>query len=201
MTAEILDDVHEYWFGSMSEFAEFPDAKFPIWFTQSDETDRTIRERFGAAVAAAPAAHWDPTALSPTQQAGLIVLLDQFPRNLHRGSAQAYAYDALARQLAGTIIAAGLDGLKLIERVFVILPFGHSESLADQDRALEAFGRHVTPFAPEGHFFFEGGRRQAQRYRDIIARFGHFPHRNGALGRETTPEEAAFIKETNMAPF
>lgn len=112
-----------------------------------------------------------------------------------------YALDHLARQLACEAIRTGLDRFKLVERAFVILPLGHSESLTDQDHALDLFLRDVAPSAPADNRFYQAGRIQSQKYRDIIARFGRFPHRNAVRGRTTTPEEAAFMADTNLAPF
>jgi len=115
-----------------------------------------------------------------------ILVLDQFPRNMFRGSAQAFATDAQALALSKRAIAEGLD-MKLPpeKRCFVYIPFQHSEDLADQRRSLELF---TALGNPENLDF-------AKRHEEIIARFGRFPHRNASLGRATTPEEEAFLKQ------
>jgi len=120
----------------------------------------------------------------------LVLLLDQVPRQLYRGQAQAFACDARARAVADGAVARGYDRLlTLPERLFLYLPFEHSEDLADQERALaliETLGDAEWT-------------RYAALHRDIIARFGRFPHRNAALGRETTEEEAAFLLEPDSS--
>lgn len=98
-------------------------------------------------------------------------------------------------------MSRGFEGFKLIERIFLILPFGHSENIVDQDFALELADQHYFPFAAADHFFTIASKRQSQLYRDIIARFGRFPHRNAILGRKTTAQEAQFLSETNMSPI
>ena len=201
MLTSTLDDVHAYWFGPLPAFDSFPMDKFPLWFGGDEAVDREVTARFGGALEAAGKAEIDVAGLTSSQQVGLVVLLDQLSRNIHRNAPAAYALDQLARSHAATAIANGFERFKLVERVFVILPFGHSEMLADQDRALSAYLDDIAPFAPEGHRFYEACRIQAQKYRDIIARFGRFPHRNAVLGRATTAEEAQFMAETRMMPF
>jgi uncharacterized protein (DUF924 family) len=156
-----VGEVLEFWFGELAP---------ADWFARSDALDARIRERFGALHA-----H-----LLATQARE--VELHQFSRNLHRGSAQAFAGDELARQLAREAIACGEDSrLPPEQRLFLYLPFEHSEELADQDLSVclhEQLGN-------------EYWTRYARAHRDLVARFGRFPHRNAALGRESTPEELA----------
>jgi uncharacterized protein (DUF924 family) len=122
-------------------------------------------------------------------------------RNIHRNRPEAYGLDHLARQFACEAVREGLDRFKLVERAFVIMPLGHSESLTDQDDALDLFLRDVAPYAPADNRFYQACRIQSQKYRDIIARFGRFPHRNAVLGRTTTTEEAAFMADAKLGPF
>jgi uncharacterized protein (DUF924 family) len=120
----------------------------------------------------------------------LVLLLDQFPRNAFRGTARAFASDALALEAARLALARGYDRDMLpVERLFVYLPFEHSERLEDQVRACE-LTRELAPFAETKDIY-----QYAVRHRDIIARFGRFPHRNEALGRPSTPEETEFLKQ------
>lgn len=154
------------------------------WFSAEREFDRTCRERFlDAHMAAArrELEHWLDTA-----QGGLalVLLLDQIPRNVFRGSAHAYATDPLARHYADRMLGSGQD--KEIDsalRTFVYMPYEHSEDPADQDRAVALIG--ALGNASYDHY--------AIAHRDVIARFGRFPHRNHALGRENTPEEQAWL--------
>jgi uncharacterized protein (DUF924 family) len=136
---------------------------------------------------------------TPEGALALLILLDQFPRNLFRGTARAYAADAKARAVADAAIAAGHDRvMSSCGRLFCYLPFEHSEALADQDRCVAMF--QSIPVAPDFDAETHAGAvRSAHRHREIIARFGRFPHRNAALGRATTPEEAAFLREPNSS--
>ena len=134
--------------------------------------------------------------MSREEQAGLVVLLDQFPRNIFRDSGEAFAYDAKALGIAKKLIERGLDRFYLAEQTFVCLPLEHSEDVADQDRSVELFARMAVE-APDG---WKDGKRlaldYATKHRDLIRKFGRFPHRNAMLGRETTAEEADFLKRS-----
>ena len=200
MKHDRLDDVHRFWFGDLPSFDHFPEEKFPLWFVQNGDADASIRERFGPLIGEALDENWRVDQLTLSQQVGLIILLDQFPRNAYRGTATAYQADATALRLARQIAGDGFEGFKLIERIFLILPFGHSEDIADQNQALALAEEHYFPFAAPDHFFTQASRRQSRLYRDTIARFGRFPHRNAVLGRDTIDEEAKFMSETNLSP-
>jgi uncharacterized protein (DUF924 family) len=160
------------------------------WFARDDETDATIRTRFLAvheAAAAGLLAAWEDTADGAL---ALLIVLDQFPRNMFRGSARAYASDTLARAVADRALARGFD-LRFAnpERRFFYLPFMHSEDLADQERC-------VSLCAAAGD---RDGVDYAVIHADIIRRFGRFPHRNASLGRTTTADEAAFLAAGGFA--
>jgi uncharacterized protein (DUF924 family) len=166
------------------------DAGPSRWFTRDGEFDATVRTRFLAvhdAAAAGLLAAWEDTADGAM---ALLIVLDQFPRNMFRGSARAYASDALARAVAGRALARGFD-LRFAnpERRFFYLPFMHSEDLADQERCLSLCAAAAD----------REGVDYAVIHADIIRRFGRFPHRNEALGRTTTAEEAAFLAAGGFA--
>jgi uncharacterized protein (DUF924 family) len=201
MDHAILDAAHDFWFGPLPELSSFPHDRFPIWFGGGPEVDAQITARFAGALATYGTQPIDIATLTPRQQVGLIVLLDQFSRNIHRNSAEAYRTDPLARRYADAIADAGLDRFAYIERVFLTLPFGHSEDVADQRRAVATYARTVEPFVPADLPFYKAGRIQSQKYLGIIERFGRFPHRNALLGRETTAEEAEFMATVDMRPF
>jgi len=154
------------------------------WFEKNDAFDAEIRERFRdtyAAGAAGRLAAWEEDAEGAL---ALVIVLDQFPRNMFRGDARTYAADPLARAVAQRAIARGFDQTYVPpERRFFYLPFTHSENLADQERCV-ALNRAAAD---------EEGTKWAELHADIIRRFGRFPHRNGALGRATTAEEQAFL--------
>lgn len=191
MDKSILNDIYAFWFGTCR--ADRLDAALiHTWMEQSDETDCTIRERFGALLPAAAAIEWDLADLSREEGVALVVLFDQFPRNLYRTSHEAYAYDALARDLARQLIAAGQHRFGLMEQVLLGLPFVHHEDLDDQTYALKISCEIALALGPgqtESHRLVD----QAVRHRELIRRFGRFPHRNAVLGRESTPEETAFL--------
>ena len=154
------------------------------WFEKDDEFDLTIRSRFLAIHEAA--ARGDLAAFEETAEGALalVILLDQFPRNMFRGSARAFATDPLARAVANRALGRGFDReTDTTMRPFFYLPFMHSELLADQDRCLRL---HETFGDPEQLKF-------AVTHRDIIVKYGRFPHRNRALGRETTQAEREFL--------
>ena len=173
-------------------FADGPDTFREAWFRRDDAFDAAIRERFGVATAAARAGALDDWAALPDSALALLVLLDQFPRNLHRGSAEAFASDAHARAIAREVVLAHRFDLALsrTERVFLYLPFEHSEAMADQDLSVALFEglRDDARMAKPG-----GAIDYAWRHRAVIARFGRFPHRNAALGRESTAAEQAWL--------
>jgi len=156
------------------------------WFAKDDAFDAAIRARFlptYEAAAAGKLAAWEAQAESAL---ALVIVLDQFPRNMFRNDARTYAADPLALAIAKRAIAAGYDsGMALTDRQFFYLPFEHSEQAADQDRALELFRA-----AGDAELL-----KWAQLHADIIRRFGRFPHRNAALGRATTAEEQAFLDD------
>lgn len=167
--------------------AFWQDAGPTKWFAHDEAFDAAIAEQFATlhhTAARGELAGWRE---SWEGSLALLLLLDQFPRNLFRGSAHSYATDPLARSIADAALAAGQDGLAPPElRLFYYLPFEHSEDLADQDRCL-ALVQALD--AANGSEY----ARWAAMHRDIVARFGRFPHRNAALGRVSSAEELAFL--------
>lgn len=159
------------------------------WFTKDEAFDRRFRERFLARHEAAAEGLLDGWAETADGALALMLLLDQFPRNAFRGTSRMYATDAPARRIAERALAAGHDRrLEPEVRLFLYLPFSHSEDLADQRRAVELFRSQDAE--NEAH---------ARGHHDIVARFGRFPHRNRILGRETTPEEQRFLDDGGFA--
>jgi uncharacterized protein (DUF924 family) len=170
------DDVLEFW------FAGDPSTLRKEWFQKSAEFDATCA-RFTGALRDAKAGAFDHWTATPRGTLALIILLDQLSRNLHRNSPEAYAADPKARQMARAAVAQGFDQiLHTTERMFVYLPFEHSEDLADQVEAVRLFITLGADLA-----------RYAEGHRDVIRRFGRFPHRNAVLGRVSTPEELAYL--------
>lgn len=195
MNINILNDTHDFWFGPLAGPFDYPKDKSELWFKQSDETDDYIRATFGAAIADAAGSDWNLEELTREQQVGLVVLLDQFPRNVFRTSAESFAYDATARAIARRLLEHGRERFFLIERAFLCLPFEHSEDIADQDYSVFLTAEAALAATESLKATFRNFLGYATKHRDVIVRFGRFPHRNALLGRQSTPEEAAFLKE------
>ena len=154
------------------------------WFARDDAFDGEIRDRFAAAHFAAARGEYGRWMDSSEGALALLILLDQFPRNCFRGSAHSYATDGLARRYARRAAADGFDlEIDSALRLFFYLPFEHSEEMTDQEYAMELFGK-----IGDGELM-----KYAVLHRDLIARFGRFPHRNNALGRESTQEELDYL--------
>jgi uncharacterized protein (DUF924 family) len=179
-------EVLRFWFGDGPDYGKSRKA----WFEKNPDFDREIAARFLALYEQAAAGALDPWQALAGECLALVIALDQFPRNLFRGEAKAFASDARALAAARHAIDAGYDaGMLPVERLFLYLPFEHSESLDDQWRALALIGR-LAPW-PETKDVFS----YAVRHWEIVRRFGRFPHRNAALGRASTPEELEFLKQ------
>ena len=160
------------------------------WFERDDALDAEIRARFLATCEAAASGRLERCQATADGTLALLILLDQFPRNLFRGDARAFATDAAARAIAEAAIARGTDRLfGLPERSFFYLPLMHSENLADQERCI-ALCRDAGDAE---------GEKYAEIHADVIRRFGRFPHRNRALGRDTTEQERAFLDAGGFA--
>jgi len=176
-------EVLDFWFGAPDSRERGQARK--SWFQKSEPFDAEIRRRFLVTwerTARGELGSWQTT---PLASLALVVTLDQFPRNMFRGTARAFASDSLALAAARKTMARGFDRLlSSVERAFVYLPFAHAEDLAAQRRSLALF-QGLDP----GHV------EAARRHYEIVARFGRFPHRNAALRRESTAEEIEFLRQ------
>lgn len=184
----MIEEVLGFW------FADGPDAFRKAWFTRDEAFDDDIRARFGRLVGPARDGELDGWAATPAGALALFLVLDQFPRNLHRGTAEAFASDAHALALARRlVIGARMDlGLTPTQRVFLYLPFEHAEEMAAQDQSValfEGLRDHAGHAAPGAAIDY------AWRHRVVIARFGRFPHRNAVLGRASTAAELSYLAE------
>jgi uncharacterized protein (DUF924 family) len=181
-----FSDVIDFWFGP-------PQARGkarPEWFRKDAHFDAEIRRLFVALHASAALGEREAWRGEARAMLALVIVLDQFSRNLYRGDARAFAQDAHALACSREALARQDDlGLVPVERQFLYMPFEHSEDLADQDRAVELM-RSLDRFEET-----RGLEEWAERHRVIIRRFGRFPHRNAALGRASTREETEFLKE------
>jgi uncharacterized protein (DUF924 family) len=171
-----VSEVLHFWFEELGRVA---------WFAGDPETDAACRDRFAHLIDEINARPFEETVATPEQALASVIVLDQFTRNIYRGTPRAFAYDELARSIARLAIALHLDQrLPPERRVFLYMPFEHSEALADQLRAVEL----ISALGDDEY------TRYAEAHRDVIARFGRFPHRNAILGRTPTLEELEFLK-------
>lgn len=195
-------EVLDYWFGTSSLSATLLAQRMALWFGDSDspelswQIDETLRLRFGAAIRAALEGKLDDWASSPRRRLALILLLDQFPRNVHRGTAAAYSGDAQALPLALTGMQLGADiALNTAERLFFYMPLQHAESLEVQEESLTVFERLMHEAPEDQRALFANALQFAREHHAIVARFGRFPHRNAVLGRTSTPGERSWLAE------
>jgi uncharacterized protein (DUF924 family) len=181
--------VMDFWFGRHGDRGR--DTPRQQWFRKSDDFDAQIRDRFGPLIPRAIAGDLQAWSLEPESAVAQILVLDQFTRNVFRGTAQAFDGDARALAAARALVDSGTDRtLPGVQRQFVYLPFEHAEDMVAQNEALRLFAQ-LERDAPEvGEVLV-----WAQRHHEIIARFGRFPHRNASLGRISTPDEIEFLKQ------
>jgi len=188
--------VLDFWFGAPGSASEIAGRQRKLWFGKSPENDRAVIERFAATLAAATAGRLDHWLNTPRGRLARIVVLDQFPHHVHRGHGQSFAYDARSLALALDMIQRGEDArITPIERVFVYLPLEHAESIEMQDRSVALYEKLAHEAATAERQLFDGFLDYARKHRDVVARFGRFPHRNELLGRLSTPEEIEFLKQ------
>ncbi len=184
-----IEEILTFWFDEVRDEPSYFEEYAPRWFVQNADFDREIVRRFLAdyeLAAQGQLTHWTETARGGV---ALILVLDQFPRNMFRNDPRAFATDPLARQIAEQMIDAGFDQqLRLIERYFVYVPFMHSEDRTHQQRSVMLFQQ----LAEERAYF---DTSYAVRHQEVIERFGRFPHRNTVLGRVSTPAELEFLKQ------
>jgi uncharacterized protein (DUF924 family) len=172
-----VEDVLSFWFGELDREA---------WFRKSGSNDALIRDRFARVYDRAAAEPVEAALTSPRRALATVIVLDQFSRNVFRGTPQAFATDAKAREVARGAVARGFDqAFDIHGRSFLYMPFEHSEDLGDQERAVALIGALGD----------EEYTRYALAHRDIIVRFGRFPHRNAVLGRVSTAEEQDFLRQ------
>lgn len=193
---ETPDAVLDFWFGPPGSASEIATRQRALWFGKSEANDRRVTEQFSSTLAAAAAGKLDDWAASPRHRLALVIVLDQFPHHVYRGRAESFATDPQALAQTLDALAAGEDAhLAPIERVFLYLPLEHAESLDSQARSVALYAA-LAAEAPENERpLFADFLKYAEAHRDVVARFGRYPHRNALLGRPSTPEEIAFLKQ------
>ena len=190
------DAVLDFWFGAPGSAAEVAARQRALWFAKSAANDRIVIERFAETLVAAGKGELAGWAATPRGRLALIVVLDQFPHHIHRDHGQSFAYDAQSLALAMEMIERGEDAhLTPIERVFVYLPLEHAESIEVQDLSVALYETLANEAVAAERQLFDGFLDYARKHRDVVARFGRFPHRNELLGRPDTAEEIEFLKQ------
>jgi uncharacterized protein (DUF924 family) len=192
-----IEPVLDFWFGKCAADGALDPMKQKMWFGDGRKHDADIRKRFGKLHRRAARGELDAEwAATPRGRIALIVVLDQLSRHIHRGTATAFAQDPAAQRLAVAGVEQGADrALIPAQRAFFYLPFEHAEDLALQRLGARSFERLATEVVPAWRKEYIGFADYAGHHRDIIERFGRFPHRNKILGRASTPEEVEFLKQ------
>lgn len=192
---ETAESILQFWFGEAADDAEVIRQRSDLWWKKNTEIDEEIRRRFQATLEAEVRGELGTWSQSPHGQLARILLLDQFPRNIYRGTPNAFAYDQRARTRAHTALDQGLDRkIRPVKRLFVYMPFEHSEDTNDQAASVRLFTELVQKVPAEHGPLFKNLLGYALRHKEIVDRFGRFPHRNALLGRASTPEEQEFLR-------
>ncbi|WP_305043259.1 DUF924 family protein [Geoalkalibacter sp.] len=190
------DEILHFWFAGLEGEGVPPPERLRFWFNGGEQVDGLIRERFAQVVERAGMGEFDDWRQTPRGSLALLVLLDQFPRNMYRDSARAYAYDPKALEICTAGLNIGQDqALNLVERAFFYLPLEHAEDLAMQERSVALFAQLLAEAPPVLREVCSGFYDYALRHQAVIARFGRFPHRNRALGRVSTAAEEEFLRQ------
>lgn len=190
------DTILDYWFGPDPDRAALAKDRADLWWSKNPAADGGIRQRFESSVKLAADGKLNRWLAQARGRLALILLTDQFPRNIYRDSPRAFAFDAQALQWSIEGIDLGVDRwLRTIERAFFYLPLEHSERLEHQERSVRMFRDLLPSVAADQRDAYENYLNFAIRHHDIIARFGRFPHRNEILGRSSTPEELIFLSQ------
>jgi uncharacterized protein (DUF924 family) len=193
-----IASILQFWLDPRPTTAAESEAAWQKWFFQaSPELDDVITERFGALLERARKGELDDWKATPQGTLALIILIDQFSRNVHRGKAEAFAADALGLELARDGYACGrFERFDLTEHLFAAMPFRHAEDVAAQRMAVDLAQRHAVMAVtqqPALQKSYVDSVEWARKHYDVIARFGRFPHRNATMNRDTTPEEAEYL--------
>lgn len=188
------EPILEWWFGDAAEDPAAARQRGALWFGADPAVDAKIRRRFEAAAVAAAAGELAAWADAPQSCLALVIALDQFPRNLHRGTADAFAQDAHAFCCAERAVGRGfLLELAPAEQAFLLMPYQHAESRTVQRRGVALFDAAARRAAPKWKKLMGGFAHFAREHAAIVERFGRFPHRNAALRRYSTPNETTYL--------
>jgi uncharacterized protein (DUF924 family) len=189
------ESVLAFWFGLPGSATEIAGRQRKLWFGKSSANDLAVTERFADTLGAATAGQLDHWTGTPRGRLALVIVLDQFPHHIHRDQPQAFATDPQAQVLSLDALAASEDQrLTPIERVFLYLPLEHAESIEMQDLSVSLYEKLAHEAMADERALFDDFLNYARQHRDVVARFGRFPHRNSILGRASTIAELEFLK-------
>jgi uncharacterized protein (DUF924 family) len=195
-TEPLIQSIHELWFGELDAEGRAQPDKVQKWFSKDPAFDQLIRKRFQEYIDAAFMGAFDRWTKNDEGLVALIVFVDQFPRNMFRDTPRSFAYDKKGLALANLALYEDRYlQMPALYAYFSLMPTMHSEILEVQEKGLEAFTRLLDKVPAVHKELIGTAHRYAKAHRDIIARFGRFPHRNLILGRDSTPEEIAFLQE------
>ena len=191
-------DIHAFWFADALGDPERAQARMRWWFGSDAGTDRLIAQRYTPALDATARGALSSWEGEPRSCLALVIVLDQFPRNIHRAQPAAFAYDARALEVTRRGLAAGhLQALATIEQAFFLMPFQHCEDLACQRESVVRFERMVEAASPAWREVAQGVLDYARLHLEIVERYGRFPHRNAILGRASTAQEIDYLASTS----
>ncbi|XOV87887.1 MAG: DUF924 family protein [Pseudomonadota bacterium] len=189
-----IEAINDFWIGEAAIDPVAARSRTKLWYQSTPADDEALRARFGSAHQRAAAGELDDWQDSASGSLALVILLDQFSRNLYRGTADAFASDAHAREVTRAAIANGQHlTLSYIGRIFLYHPFHHSEEIADQDACVALYEALLAAAEPAWHEQLQGFLDYALEHREVVRQFGRFPHRNAVLGRDSTPGEIAYL--------
>lgn len=189
----LINEILDFWFADIGAGFDVSSQK-GIWWNGGTTVDEEIEQRFGPMVTAAKNGLLKTWEIDHRGCLAVVILLDQFSRNIYRGSAKAFAGDTMALNIVNTALAKQFDRLMTpMQRSFFYMPFEHSESLLNQDRAVGLFKKLLGEVPETGKQTIQSSLDFAEKHRNIIARFGRFPHRNAVLSRQATAEEKTYL--------
>jgi uncharacterized protein (DUF924 family) len=191
----VAQSVYDYWFGTEGLSLEKVKARGSLWWQGSADTDYDIERRFGKLVEVAGKGLLESWMAEPRSALALIILNDQFPRNLYRGSDKAFSHDPLALKYSKQLVSSPeFDQLEPVEKTFSLMPHEHSENIEDQEISVAKFGELAESADPEWQESMKFYLQYAIDHMEIVKKFGRFPHRNQVLGRESTQEEIDYLE-------
>jgi uncharacterized protein (DUF924 family) len=190
------ENVLDFWFGPSGSTTEIVGRQRKLWFGKSAANDLAVTEQFALTLVAATAGQLNQWADTPRGRLALLIVFDQFPHHIHRNQPQAFATDPQALALSLDALNAGEDQkLTSIERVFLYLPLEHAESIEMQELSVSLYEKLAREATTDERGLFDDFLKYARQHRDVVARFGRFPHRNAILERPSTDDELEFLKQ------